>query len=126
MSYYNPAAKITANTQASFEYAIFMIFGSYFRSAECKNPSREGALRINYNETKTSLQYEMEELCDKEAEKLFKRLPKDVARNSTEVSFIRESGYPTEIRFTGDSFILRVMGVYRKGAGKIITEFWNK
>ena len=126
MSYFSPAAKITANTQESFEYAMYMVFGSYFRKTVCKSPIKESSMRINYIETKTSLQFEMEDICESKAGKLFRCLPKGVQSECAEVSFITNSGYPTEIRFSGERFILRLIGSYRKGDSEIRAEFWNK
>ncbi len=126
MSYFNPAARITANTQESFEYAIYVIFGSYFKKTICNSPIREAAMHINYKETKPDIQYRMEEYCDKEAEKLFRRLPAYVMSGSVNVSFIERNGFLPEIRFAGDSFMLRVSGFYRNGRSEIRTQFLEK
>ncbi len=70
MSFFNPTTKFKADQQKSFEYAIYMIFGSYFGKTECKSPCKEASMHINYTETPANLLYEMEEFCDREAERL--------------------------------------------------------
>ncbi len=126
MSNFYPAARITANTQESFEYAIYVIFSSYFKKAVCTNRVREASMHINYVETALALQYEMEEFCDKEAQKLFSMLPDWISECTVTVSFIRSDKHRTEIRFKSDSFILRLIGEYRKKGGIIRSEFWHK
>ena len=126
MSYYIPAAKITANTQEAFEYAIYIIFASRFKKAVLRNQARERALYINYTEISTDLQYEMEEICDAEAEKLSRRLPHDLTEQTVEVAFVRAADGRTELRIFGGNFILRLIGSYRKGEGTVRAEFWKR
>ena len=126
MSYFNPTTKINVDRQESFEYAIYMIFGSFFGKTVCLSPYRESTMRINYTETPAALQYEMEEICEKEAERLLRGRVNTLAKEAAEVSFIQTSGKFTEIRFTSKSFIIRLIGRYRKEGSEIRAELWSK
>ena len=122
MSYFKPADKITVNNQESLEYAIYFIFGSYFRKTRCASPDLETTLRINYIETRLDTQYALEEMCDEKAAVLFRKLPAWVADSEAKVSFIRSGGSLKKVRFTGDNYILTLTGKYRKHNSSITAE----
>ena len=126
MSYFNPTTKFKADQQKSFEYAIYMIFGSYFGKTECKSPCKEASMHINYTETPANLLYEMEEFCDREAERLLSGRAGELARETAEVSFVQTSGNLTEIRFIGNRTMIRLIGRYRKEGSEIRAELWTK
>ena len=126
MSFFNPTTKFKADHQKSFEYAIYMIFGSYFGKTVCKSPAKEASMHINYAETPVSLQYEMEEYVEREAEKLLSGRAGKLAKESAEVSFVQTSGQYTEIRFIGNHTMIRLIGRYRKEGSEIRAELWTK
>ena len=115
MSYFIPTARIAVNQQESFEYAIYSVFGSYFRSTSCANATKETCMRINYLETAEKLQYEMEDICEAYAEAIFGELPRDLRKEPVKVLMIKRPDKRTEIRFLGRGFTLRLIGNY---AGK--------
>jgi hypothetical protein len=115
MSYFVPTVNIKSNPQESYEYAIYMIFASYFKKATCKNPIYESKLRFNYRETKAETQYKMEDFCERKAKTVFRTIPARIANSEVEVNFILREGYFTEIRFTGPDFVMRVSGSYNRG-----------
>ena len=114
MSYFIPSVNIKSNPQESLEYAIYMIFSSYFKRTTCKSPVYESKLRFNYRETELKTQYKLEEFCEKKAKQIFRCLPAKVADSEVEVFFILREGYYPEIRFVGNDFILRVSGSYHR------------
>lgn len=122
MSYFNPTNVIKADLQKSFEYAIYMIVGSYFKKTVCRNAQKEGAMHINYAETASAIQYEMEAFCDKRAERILHGKAGVLSKETSEVSFLQTNESCAEIRFTGKDVIIRVMGIYRKEGGKIRAE----
>ena len=117
MSFFNPTARVTVNKQLSFEYAMYMVFGSYFKSTKCSSSTREISMRINYIETKESLQYEMEDICDVYADKVFSGLHRPFHREDVIVSFVPRSDGRQEVDFWGKGFVLRLIGNY-SGKGK--------
>ena len=120
MSFFIPTARITVNKQRGFEYAMYLVFGSYFKKTHCKSSAKEVSMRINYVEMKESLQYEMEDICDEYADKLFRKLPGKLSNEPVEVSFkLRRDGIQ-EIVFWGNSFVLRLLGKYVCKGGSLI------
>jgi hypothetical protein len=126
MSFFNPTTKFKADHQKSFEYAIYMIFGSYFGKTVCKSPAKEASMHINYAETPVSLQYEMEEFIDREAEKLLSGRAGELAKETVEASFVQTRGQYTEIRFIGNHTRIRLIGRYKKEGSEIRAEIWNR
>lgn len=117
------------NNQTAFEYAMYMMLGSYFNKTSCKNHLLEKKMRLHYWEQKEKQQIELEKLCIRFVEKeLVPHLPKDIWENGVEVKFC-----PTkckgvqDIQFHGPEYILRVTGIYRgKHHTTIHHEVWRK
>lgn len=49
--------------QMAFDYAMYMIVASYYKSAKCCTCLQEDKMYIRYQELKAQQQYEMEEQC---------------------------------------------------------------
>ncbi len=115
MSYFIPTVNIKSNPQESFEYAMYLIFSSYFKKTTCESHFYEQKLRLNYRETKLDTQYKMEDFCERKAKIVFNRLPARIADSEVKVSFILCEGYYPEIRFIGNDFIFRLTGACNGG-----------
>ena len=100
-----------SNDTLAFDYAIYMIVGSYFRSTRCTGPIFEKKLRLHYCEQKLSSQYKMEERCISFAEKvLFKELPTSLLTSDVSVSFLPRKGKNSIIHFSCKEFSLVIFG----------------
>ena len=83
--------KLTDN-QTAFEYAVYMIVGSYFQSAGCKSVLQEQRMRIQYWEQKLDTQYRMEDCCIRYVERqLLEQVPKDCWEQKVKVTFCTDS-----------------------------------
>lgn len=103
--------KLTDN-QTAFEYAVYMIVGSYFQSAGCKSVLQEQRMRIQYWEQKLDTQYRMEDCCIRYVERqLLEQVPKDCWEQKVKVTFCTDSETgESEIRFEGDRYVLSIFG----------------
>lgn len=105
--------KFTDN-QTAFDYATYMIVGSYFKKTTCTNSILEKRMRLQYCEQKLDNQYRMEEQCIRFVEQeLLPTLPSNLWNQEVKVRFVRSSDGRTELRFEGPGHTLRVRGVYR-------------
>ena len=117
------------NNQTAFEYVVYMMFGSYFDKAVCKNKLLEKKMYVHYLEQKERNQIQMENLCIHFIEKkLMKKVPEALWNQQVEVRFA-----PTgveglrDIQFHGSEYILRVSAIYRgKRNTEIQYEVWQK
>jgi len=76
------------NNQAAFEYAMYMMLGSYFRKASCKNKLMEKKLYVQYLEQKEKKQIELEDICLRFIHKeLLSHLPETFWERDVEVRF---------------------------------------
>ena len=101
--------------QTAFEYVIYMMLGSYFRKAICKNRNLEKNMYVQYLEQKEKSQIQMEDICIRYVErKLMSNFPDWFWEQDVEVRFC-----PTdmkgirEVQFHGKDFVLHVGGIYR-------------
>lgn len=106
------------DNQTAFEYVMYMMFGSYFDKAVCKNKWQEKKMFVQYLEQKEKKQIQMEDICIRFIErKLMSQLPKELWNQQVEVKIV-----PTkikglrEIQFQGPEYTLRVCAIY-KGKG---------
>ena len=117
------------SSQPAFEYCMYMMLGSYFRSTKCLAPLQEKKLRFQYQSQKVENQYQMEDICLRLIKKnLLPKLPMNIGMKDMEVQLI---GHPitgrTEIRMQCPQYILRVMCDYRgKKNSTVIHEVWVK
>ena len=115
------------DNQVAFDYAVYMIVGSYFSKAKCTNPLLERGMRLQYCEQKLNDQYHMEDICIRYVEKeLLKILPSRFWENEMQVRILPQSVGGSEIQFLGPDFILRVRGSYSGKKSRIFHELWMK
>lgn len=116
------------NNQVAFEYAIYMMVGSYFKKAVCKNKMLEKSMRIQFLEQKEKKQYEMEDRCIRFIEKkMLPSIPDKFWNEEKEVHFkASEDGKITHILFIGKSNVLEVHGIYAGDNAGLYYSTWTK
>ena len=117
------------SNQTAFEYAVYMMVGSYFDKTVCKNKMLEKKMYVQYLEQKEKSQIQMERISIRFVEKeLKRRLPKELWNQQVEVKFGRTNIEGVrDIQFHGSNYILRVSGIYRgKRNTKMHYEVWHK
>ena len=115
------------NSQAALGYAIYMIGGSYFKKARCKNEIHEKGLRVQYFEQKLDKQYDMEERCINYFEKvILQEVPEELFDRSVEVFFkYLPDDKGCEVYFMCSKFILIVRGEFKGKGTKFSYELKN-
>jgi hypothetical protein len=108
----------TNDSQSAFEYAIYVIIGSYFKKTSCISPQLEKTLKVKFLEQKQDKQTALEENCISYVEKkLLRSLPEQVWDGEAKVQLgIKNEERVPEVRFTTDKYMLRIFGRY-KGKG---------
>lgn len=118
-----------ADSQTAFEYALYMMLGSYFDKAICRSKWQERKMFVQYQEQKEKQQYILEDICLRYIEKvLLPNLPKDFWQQEVEVRF-RPTTFEGvhDIQFHGKEYVLRVGGIYRgKRNTRMQYEIWHK
>ena len=101
--------------QMAFEYVVYMILGSYFDKAICKNKLQEKKMYFQYMQQKDKAQIQMEEYCIRFVERvLMPQLPPELWSQQVEVKFVPTSVQGMrEVQFIGPDFALRASGIYR-------------
>lgn len=114
--------------QVAFDYAIYMMVGSYFDKTECTNTLQEKKMRLQYCEQKLENQYRMEELCiDYVERELAPKLPENFWRQQVQVHFAAGHGAGRPgIWFVCPEYILRVSGIYKGRKSIISCMLWEK
>lgn len=117
----------STNSQAAFEYALYMIASSYFKSARCKSGLQEKKLLLHYKETKPDTQYKMEDVCIRFMDDLVRRVPSKFFDRDVTVHLVgHEDAGVTELYFTNSKYVLRLKGIYKGGKTKIEPKVWRK
>ena len=108
----------TNDSQSAFEYAIYVIVGSYFNGTSCISTQLEKTLKIKFLDQKQDKQAALEENCINFVEKkLMRNIPSDVWQGTAQVKLgVKNEERIPEVRFTTDKYMLRIFGVY-KGKG---------
>ncbi len=121
----NTTNKQVTNQQA-YEYALYMIATSYFRSAKCLSKRLEKRLLMEYKELKLQKQYEMEQSCISYMNSLKKQLPHKVFAGDVVVRMVRLNPYRTGLEIRGDHFVLELFGIYRGKRSECFHRLWVK
>lgn len=109
--------------QTAFEYAMYMMFGSYFDKAVHKNKILEKKMRVQYMEQKEKNQIQMEDICIRFIEKkLMPQLPQGLWEQQVEVRILPTKKGIRDIQFRGPKYTLRVFAVY-KGKGNTVIHY---
>ena len=117
-----------ADKQTAFEYAMYMMLGSYFNKAKCSNYLLEKKMRFHYWEQKDKEQIDLEKICLRWIEKeLVPILPEGVWDQEVEVRFLpsKDAGI-RDIQFHGPNYSLRVKGIYRGRNTIIRHQLWDR
>lgn len=95
-----------SKNQENLNYAIYMIVGSYFKNALCKNTRLENRLSVQYREQKQENQIALEKRClDYFKEKLLnKKALVDVWKQSVVAEFTAHG-----VRFIGPEYALCII-----------------
>ncbi len=118
--------KFTDN-QTAFDYAIYMIASSYFKSASCDSKILERSMLLQYKEQRLDNQYLMEEICIRYMNDLVKKLPEFIFSSDMKVKLKRQgNGQPVEIYFINDKFIIGFAGTYKGRDSFIDYQIWTK
>lgn len=97
--------------QMAFEYAIYMIVGSYFKKATAKNKIQETDRRVMYGEERNDEQYRMEKACMDFVKEKLSKVPSAFWQEEMKVSFTPVDGFKAKIiRFEGEKYVLYVAG----------------
>lgn len=106
------------DSQSAFEYAIYVIVGSYFSKTSCVSTQLEKTLKIKFLDQKQDKQAALEENCISFVEKkLMRAVPSDLWSGQAEVKLgVKNEEKKPEVRFTTDKYMLRIFGAY-KGKG---------
>lgn len=107
------------NNQTAFEYALYMIATSYFRSAVCKNKLLEQNMLLQYKEQKLEKQYQMEEICIRYMDRLIKSLPIATEEQDVQVQLKRNKNNKTVLIIKGINYRLVFVGEYSGKSSKI-------
>lgn len=110
--------KFTRN-QNAFDYAVYMMLGSYFAQAEAVSECYVRKLYLYYVENKRERQYDLEDLAIDYAEDvLMKQLPAELWKERVTVSFTK-NGDRNYVIFEGARYTLVVENSYRGGRTKL-------
>ena len=110
--------KFTEN-QNAFNYAVYMMIGSYFREMEAISECYIQKLYLYYVENKRERQYDLEDLAIDYAEDvLMKQLPAELWKERVTVSFTK-NGDRNYVIFEGARYTLVVENSYRGGRTKL-------
>ena len=115
--------------QTAFEYAMYMMLGSYFNKTKCSNYLLEKKMRFHYWEQREKDQFELEKICLQWIEKeLVPNLPEEVWNQDVEVRFFPSGDKGIrDIQFHGPRFSLRVKGIYKGKFNSIMVhQLWDK
>lgn len=75
----------------AFEYALYMIAGSYFHKTVCKSHLMADSLCVKYKENKLEDQYHMEEICIRYMDSLAEKLPSQLFAADAKVFLVKET-----------------------------------
>ena len=115
------------NNQTAFEYALYMIAGSYFDKAICKSQLIEHNMFIQYKEQRLDKQYQMEDICIHFMNDLVRRLPEKYFKQNMDVHLVRRKpGKPMQILFMSDEHIINVQCIYAGNKSKIDYTVWSR
>lgn len=110
--------KFTVN-QNCFNYAVYMMLGSYFKKAEAASQYYIQKMYLYYTEQKKEKQYEFEDLVINFTENtLMRELPEDIWDEVMKVSFFKEEDRTCAV-FAGRRYTVVVECNYRGKGTKL-------
>lgn len=116
------------NNQVAFEYAIYMMVSSYFKTSRCTSKILEQSMRLQYVEQKERTQLQMEDTILSFIEKkMVPLLPESIWDEDVKVIFQPSDDKElNHILFVGKDKVLEVHCLYKGSRSKIQYSFWNK
>lgn len=116
------------DNQTAFEYAIYMMIGSYFAKASCRNLLQEKNRLLQYHEQRRDNQYLMEDICIKYAEKFLRpSVTSRLWKEEVQVRFVQgHDDQLSEVQFISDTYVLRVWGQFAGKKTRLGHELWKR
>lgn len=116
---------MTTKCQKAFNYAMYMMLGSYFRGATVTSQCFLKTMYLYYAEMGNEKQYAMEDIVIKFTEKILqKELPEDIWEGEVEIVF-RQDKQNTYVAFVGDKYTLIVENNYKGKKTKLKYRVWR-
>lgn len=107
------------NNQNAFNYAVYMMLGSYFKQMEAVSESYVQKLYLYYVENKRERQYSFEDIAIRFVERVLqKQLPEEIWQERVLVSFFARDGR-NYVAFQGARYTLVVQNDYRGAHTKL-------
>ncbi|MBQ3665344.1 MAG: hypothetical protein II919_04475 [Lachnospiraceae bacterium] len=118
--------KNSNDVQMALEYAVYMMIGDEFYKMKSISQWKEMSLLINYKEIKTTIQYELEDICIAYVKELKETIPQAVWKQAVLVKIVDSDSYLPEVRFIGRRYLLRVFCRYEGKKTKLDFELFKK
>lgn len=116
---------MTTKYQKAFNYAMYMMLGSYFRGATVTSQCFLKTMYLYYAEMGNEKQYAMEDIVIKFTENILrKELPEDIWEGEVEIVF-RQDKQNTYVAFVGDKYTLIVENNYKGKKTKLKYRVWR-
>ena len=107
------------NNQNAFNYAVYMMLGSYFKQMEAVSECYVQKLYLYYVENKRERQYSFEDIAIRFVERVLqKQLPEEIWQERVLVSFFARDGR-NYVAFQGARYTLVVQNDYRGARTKL-------
>ena len=110
------------NNQKAFNYAVYMMLGSYFKQMEAVSECYVQKLYLYYVENKREHQYSFEDIAirfvEREAAPYDEQLPEEIWQERVLVSFFARDGR-NYVAFQGARYTLVVQNDYREARTKL-------
>lgn len=118
-------ATMTTKYQKAFNYAMYMMLGSYFRRATVTSHCALKTMYLYYAELGNEKQYAMEDIVIKFTENILrKELPEDIWEGEVKI-FFRQEEQNTYVAFVGDKYTLVVENHYKGKTTKLKYRVWR-
>lgn len=112
--------------QNALDYAIYMMLGSYYRSAVPASKRYLDRMYLYYSELKMDKQFALENKVINFTEQiLLHKLPEQLWQDTVVVHFYK-AGDKSFVFFKGERYILRIEGKYRGKNIKLRCSCWEK
>lgn len=116
---------MTTKDQKAFNYAMYMMLGSYFRRATVTSQCFIKTMYLYYAELGKEKQYALEDIVIKFTEKILrKELPEDIWEGEVKI-FFRQEELNTYVAFVGDKYTLVVENNYKGKKTKLKYRVWG-
>lgn len=113
--------------QRAFDYSMYLMLSSYFDNAVCTSELQRKKLRLAYQELKDEDKDFFDEQSIAVIEKeLLPYLPKGFIEQKMQLALVGDDNrLYTEIRLSGEEYVLRVKAKYAKKNSVLVHEIWR-